>query len=386
MNEIDFAETQPTQVDEIPDELPVLPLKETVVFPDSMAPLAIGQERSIRLVDDVVAGERLLALVTVRDAEVEAPDWRHLYEIGTAAVVHKTIRVPDGTLRILVQGLRRQIAEHGLDPGRIEIGEPVLRVLAREYTREAGVRGLERRIGDLCRKAAVQAARGSEEQIRVTEDLARDWLGPRRFSAETRRRTADPGVATGLAHTPVGGDVLYIEAQAYPGRGKLTVTGQLGEVMQESAQAALSWVRSHTAELELDEHWFSRHDVHLHVPAGSVPKDGPSAGVAMATAIASLVRETAVADDVAMTGEVTLTGQVLPIGGVRDKVLAAQRAGLGRVILPRENAHDLEELPAETRDALRFVLVDSIDEVFDAAFNSNGGAESGRVRAAAAQG
>jgi ATP-dependent Lon protease len=285
----------------------------------------------------------------------------------------------------------RQIAEHGLEPGSIEIGTAVLRVLAREYTREAGVRGLERRIGDLCRKAAVQVARGSEEQIRVTEDLAREWLGPRRFSAETRRRTADPGVATGLAYTPVGGDVLYIEAQAYPGRGKLTVTGQLGEVMQESAQAALSWVRSHTGELELDERWFSRHDVHVHVPAGAVPKDGPSAGIAMATAIASLVRETAVADDVAMTGEITLTGQVLPIGGVRDKVLAAQRAGLGRVVLPRENEHDLDELPPETRDALSFVLVDSIAEVFDAAFSSNGPAEdvpgeNGRVQAATAQG
>jgi ATP-dependent Lon protease len=798
MNEAELSETLATQAEEIPPELPVLPLKETVVFPDSMTPLAIGQERSIRLVDDVVGGERLLALVTVRDADVEAPDWDDLYEIGTAAVVHKMIRVPDGTLRILVQGLHRiqlevpvtddpylvgrfahlpdeaeesreleallrnaqtlfgriiglapylpeelqiaaanvedasglcnlvastirlkteekqrileladteerlrevskilnrelevfelgtkiqsqvqselekgqrefflrqqlkaiqeelgegdpeqadanelrelldalelpeevrkaadrelarlerlpaaaaeygvirsyldwlatlpwgvttpdvldldrarqildedhydlekvkerivehlavsklkqdaagqilcfvgppgvgktslgqsiartlgrkfarlsvggvrdeaeirghrrtyigampgsiiralrdaesmnpvllideidkmgadvrgdpasamlevldpaqnctfrdhyldlpfdlsktlfictantvdtippalvdrmdviqlsgyteeeklgiaerylvprQIDEHGLGRDRIEIGEAVLQLLAREYTREAGVRGLERRIGDLCRKAAVQVARGSEEPIDVTEELAREWLGPRRFSAETRRRTADPGVATGLAYTPVGGDVLYIEAQAYAGRGKLTVTGQLGEVMQESAQAALSWVRSHTEELELDERWFSRHDVHLHVPAGAIPKDGPSAGIAMATAIASLVRERPVADDVAMTGEITLTGQVLPIGGVRDKVLAAQRAGLGRVILPRENEHDLEELPPETRDALHFVLVDSIDEVFDAAFSPNGATANGHERAAAAR-
>jgi ATP-dependent Lon protease len=798
MSDVEFSETPAAEIDEIPAELPVLPLKETVVFPDSMTPLAIGQERSIRLVDDVVGGERLLALVTVRDAEVEAPGWDDLYEIGTAAVVHKMIRVPDGTLRILVQGLRRirldepvtddpylvarfaavpdeaaesreleallrnaqglfgriiglapylpeelqiaaanvddpsglcnlvastlrlktedkqlileladteerlrevskilnrelevfelgtkiqsqvqselekgqrefflrqqlkaiqeelgdgdpeqadvnelrerldehelpedvqkaadrelarlerlpsaaaeygvirtyldwlatlpwgmttpddldldrarqildedhydlekvkerivehlavsklkqdpagqilcfvgppgvgktslgqsiartlgrkfarlsvggvrdeaeirghrrtyigampgsiiralrdaesmnpvllideidkmgsdvrgdpasamlevldpaqnctfrdhyldlpfdlsktvfictantvdtippalldrmdviqlsgyteeeklgiaerylvprQIADHGLAPSQIEIGEPVLRLLAREYTREAGVRGLERRIGDVCRKAAVQVARGSEEQIRVTEELAREWLGPRRFSGETRRRTADPGVATGLAYTPVGGDVLYIEAQAYPGRGKLTVTGQLGEVMQESAQAALSWVRSHTGDLDLDERWFSRHDVHLHVPAGAIPKDGPSAGIAMATAIASLVRETPVADDVAMTGEITLTGQVLPIGGVRDKVLAAQRAGLGRVILPRENEHDLDELPPEARDALRFVLVDSIDQVFDAAFSSNGARTNGRVQAATAK-
>jgi ATP-dependent Lon protease len=704
MSEIEFTDAYPAQVDEIPAELPVLPLKETVVFPDSMTPLAIGQERSIRLVDDVVGSERLLALVTTRDAELEAPGWDDLYEIGTAAVIHKMIRVPDGTLRILVQGLQRirveepvtndpylvarfsavpdeedesrevaaltrnaqglfgriiglapylpeelqiaaanvtdasalcnlvastlrlkteekqrilelagaeerlreiseilnrelevfalgtkiqsqvqselekgqrelflrqqlktiqeelgegdpghadanelrerldalelpdetrkaadrelarlerlpaaaaeygvirtyldwiatlpwgvttpddldldrarqildedhydldkvkerivehlavsklkqdpagqilcfvgppgvgktslgqsvartlgrkfarlsvgavrdeaeirghrrtyigampgtiiralrdaesmnpvllideidkmgadvrgdpasamlevldraqnstfrdhyldlpfdlsktlfictantvdtippalldrmdtiklsgyteeeklgiakrylvprQVGEHGLEPRQITIGERVLRRLAREYTREAGVRGLERRIGDLCRKAAVRVARGEEERIRVTERLVREWLGPRRFSAESPRRTADPGVATGLAYTQVGGDILFVEAQAYPGRGKLTVTGQLGEVMQESAQAALSWVRSHTEELELDERWFARHDVHVHVPAGAVPKDGPSAGIAMATAIASLVRE-----------------------------------------------------------------------------------------------
>ncbi len=279
----------------------------------------------------------------------------------------------------------RQVAEHGLEPGRIAIGKSALRLLIREYTREAGVRGLERRIGDLCRKAALQVARGAEGRVHVTGALAREWLGPRRFSAETRRRTTDPGLATALAYTPAGGDILYIEAQSYPGRGKLTVTGQLGEVMQESAQAALSWVRSHTGKLELEERWFSRHDVHLHVPAGAVPKDGPSAGIAMATAIASLVRERPVADDVALTGEITLTGRVLPIGGVRDKVLAAQRAGLGRVILPRENEHDLDELPAETRDTLQFVLVDSIDQVFDAAFSSNGPRATGRGRPKAAR-
>jgi ATP-dependent Lon protease len=250
----------------------------------------------------------------------------------------------------------------------------------REYTREAGVRGLERRIGDLCRKAAVLVARGREEPIDVTEELVREWLGPRHFASEARRRTADPGVATALAYTPVGGDILFIEAQAYPGRGKLTVTGQLGEVMQESASAAHSWIRSHTDRLGLDERWFAEHDVHLHVPAGAVPKDGPSAGIAMATAIASLAQGTPVADDVAMTGEITLTGQVLPIGGVRDKVLAAERAGLARVVLPRENEHDLDDLPAETREALEFILADSIDDVLSAAFDANGASRNGRVQ------
>jgi ATP-dependent Lon protease len=177
-------------------------------------------------------------------------------------------------------------------------------------------------------------------------------------------------VATGLAYTAVGGDILFIEATAYPGKGKLTITGQLGEVMQESAQAALSWVRAHTAELGLPEEWFAEHDVHIHVPAGAIPKDGPSAGVTMATAIVSLVQGRPVSEEVGMTGEITLTGQVLPIGGVREKVLAAQRAGLKRIVLPRENEPDLEELPKETREQLSFVLADSIEDVFAAAFDA----------------
>jgi ATP-dependent Lon protease len=266
----------------------------------------------------------------------------------------------------------KQIEAHGLTDDNIEISDDALRLVIREYTREAGVRNLERRIADLCRKAARRVAEGHTEKIEVAEAQVREGLGPRRFSGESRRRTADAGVATGLAYTAAGGDVLFIEAQAYPGKGKLTITGQLGEVMQESAQAAVSWVRSHTEELGVPEDWFAEHDVHIHVPAGAIPKDGPSAGVTMATAIASLVRGTPVADDVGMTGELTLTGQVLPIGGVREKVLAAQRAGLKRIVLPSENEHDLDELPAETRDELTFTLADSIEDVFGVAFSSNG--------------
>jgi ATP-dependent Lon protease len=266
----------------------------------------------------------------------------------------------------------KQIEAHGLTGDHIAISDKALRLVIREYTHEAGVRGLERRIADLCRKAARKVAEGHEGRIRVDERRVRTWLGPRRYSGEVRRRTADPGVATGLAYTAAGGDVLFIEATAYPGKGRLTITGQLGEVMQESAQAALSWVRAHTDKLGLPEDWFADHDVHLHVPAGAIPKDGPSAGITMATAIASLVRGNPVSDEVGMTGEITLTGQVLPIGGVREKVLAAQRAGLKRVILPSENEHDLDDLPAETRRELDFVLVDSIDQVFDVAFTGNG--------------
>src|SRR5204863_9646246 len=192
----------------------------------------------------------------------------------------------------------KQIARHGLQPEQIAISENTLRLVIREYTREAGVRGLERRLADLCRKAARKVAEGFEGKIRIDERRIRAWLGPRRFSGEVRRRTAEPGVATGLAYTEAGGDVLFIEAAAYSGTGKLRITGQLGEVMQESAQAALSWVRSHADRLEASDGWFRDHDVHVHVPAGAVPKDGPSAGITIATAIASLVRGVHVSDDV----------------------------------------------------------------------------------------
>jgi ATP-dependent Lon protease len=268
----------------------------------------------------------------------------------------------------------KQLEAHGLADGRVTVTDRALRLIIREYTREAGVRNLERRLADALRKAARQIAEGKTraKKLRIDERRVRSWLGPRRFEGEVRKRTSDPGVATGLAFTAVGGDVLFFEATAYPGKGRLTVTGQLGDVMQESAQAALSWVRAHAQQLGLDPNWFREHDVHLHVPAGAVPKDGPSAGITMATAIASLVREQPVSDDVGMTGEITLTGQVLPIGGIREKSLAAQRAGLKRVILPRENEPDLAELPAETKRELEFILVDSIDEVFDAAFDGKG--------------
>src|SRR5438874_3696751 len=266
----------------------------------------------------------------------------------------------------------KQLDAHGLRPRQLTFKEAVLRLVIREYTREAGVRSLERQIAALCRKAATLIATGEAKRISLDEAKVREGLGPRRFSGEVRKRTSDAGVATGLAVTAVGGDVLFIEATAYPGKGKLTVTGQLGDVMQESATAAHSWVRSHAVQLGLDPTWFADHDVHLHIPAGAIPKDGPSAGITMATAIVSLVRGVPVSDEVAMTGEITLTGQVLPIGGVREKTLAAQRAGLKRVVIPRENEPDLDELPKETRTELDFVLADTLDDVLAAAFDGTG--------------
>ena len=286
-------------------------------------------------------------------------------------VIHLSGYTEDEKLGIAKRYLvPKQLEAHGLPVDQVSFTEGALRTVIREYTREAGVRNLERQIAALCRKAARRVAEGKAKgSTRIDERRTRSLLGPRRFSGEVRKRTEDPGVATGLAVTAVGGDVLFIEATAFPGRGRLKVTGQLGEVMQESAEAALSWVRSHSEQVGIDPEWFSEHDIHVHVPAGAVPKDGPSAGITMVTAIVSLVTGRPVSDDVAMTGEVTLTGQVLPIGGVREKVLAAQRAGVHTVVLPNENEPDLEDLPAETRKGLEFVLAEHVDEVLEAALD-----------------
>ena len=265
----------------------------------------------------------------------------------------------------------RQQAENGLRRGQAAFADPALRAIIEEYTREAGVRNLEREIGTVCRKLAREIAEGNgKDKLSVSAKRARELLGRRRFFAESRRRTKDPGVATGLAWTPVGGEVLFVEATAMPGTGKLTITGQLGEVMRESAQAALSYVRGHLAAVapKAADDWFATHDLHIHVPAGAVPKDGPSAGVAMAVALASLVSGRAVSSDVAMTGEITLTGQVLPVGGLKEKSLAAQRAGIKRVILPERNEGEIAEIPEHERGGLEFVYTDRIEKALDAAF------------------
>jgi ATP-dependent Lon protease len=268
----------------------------------------------------------------------------------------------------------RQIEANGLRPSQIEFADPALTAIVEEYTREAGVRNLERQVGTICRKVAREVAEGNVKngKVKISAKRARELLGRRRFFAEQRRRTKVPGVATGLAWTPTGGDVLFIEATSMPGTGHLQITGQLGDVMKESAQAALSWVRGHWAEVApgLGELWFSEHDIHIHVPAGAVPKDGPSAGVAMTVALASLVSGRPVRNDVAMTGEVTLTGQVLPIGGLKEKSLAAQRAGIKRVLVPERNEGDVAEIPEHERSALEFVYVDEVSKAIEAALAS----------------
>ncbi len=267
----------------------------------------------------------------------------------------------------------RQIERNGLKKSWVSFSDGALRTIIEEYTREAGVRNLEREIGTVCRKIARQVAESRNgkpaKKVAVGDAKARELLGKRRFSTEAKRRTRLPGVATGLAWTPVGGDVLFVEATAMDGTGKLTITGQLGDVMKESAQAALSYVRGHTRELGLDvePEWFAKRDLHVHVPAGAIPKDGPSAGITMATALVSLLSGRAVRGDVAMTGEITLTGQVLPIGGLKEKALAAQRAGITTIVAPRENEPDADDVPEHLRKKLEFVWVDHIDDVLAAA-------------------
>ncbi len=266
----------------------------------------------------------------------------------------------------------RQIERNGLVKSKLEFTDPALRELIDGYTREAGVRNLEREIGSICRKVAREFAEGTRRsKRRVGPKAVRELLGRRRFQSDVGRRTDEPGVATGLAWTPVGGDVLFVEATAFPGDGKLQITGQLGDVMRESATAALSYVRRNLARIAPDAptDWFAKNDLHVHVPAGAIPKDGPSAGITMATAIASLLSGRPVRSDTAMTGEITLTGLVLPIGGLKEKALAAQRAEIARVIAPRRNEGDLDEFPPNLLAGMEFVFADTVDDVLATALD-----------------
>lgn len=268
----------------------------------------------------------------------------------------------------------RQLKENGLKPEEVKFDDDAIRAITRDYTREAGVRNLEREIGRVGRRLATKLAEGEIPPFEITKEKVRELLGKPRFYYEVAERTVTPGVATGLVWTPVGGDIVFIEATRMPGQKGFVMTGMLGDVMRESAQAALSYVRSKTKDLGIDDKFFEQSDIHLHVPEGATPKDGPSAGVTMATAIASLLTRRRVRDDVAMTGEITLRGRVLPIGGLKEKVLAAHRAGLKTVILPQRNEKDLDDLPEEVRKDMHFVLADTVMDVFNAALEPAAGA------------
>ena len=259
----------------------------------------------------------------------------------------------------------KQIANHGLRDNQIEVTDAALRTLIRGYTREAGVRNLEREIAAICRKAARRRAEGDEAPLAVTPDIVVDMLGaPKFLDEEIEERTKNPGVAIGLAWTPTGGEVLFVEASRMAGGGSLTLTGHLGDVMKESARAALSWFRAHAGAYQVDSDFYKNAEIHLHVPSGAIPKDGPSAGVTMVTALASELTNRPVWGDIAMTGEITLSGRVLPVGGIKEKVLAARRAGIREIILPRQNGkHIREDLSEELQRELTIHFVSTIDEV-----------------------
>jgi ATP-dependent Lon protease len=240
-----------------------------------------------------------------------------------------------------------------------------LRKIIQGYTAEAGVRGLERQIGTIARKFARMVAEESKTSLVVDEDDVQEFLGKQKVFKESKRRTSEPGVSTGLAWTPVGGDILFIEARAMPGKGRLTLTGQLGDVMKESAQAGLTYIRSVAGTFGIPGGFFQEHDIHVHVPAGAIPKDGPSAGVAMTVALASMATSRPVNADVAMTGEVTLTGQVLPVGGIKEKVLAAHRAGIRKVLLPSRNEADVSEIKEELIRDVEFVYLEHVSQALD---------------------
>ena len=263
----------------------------------------------------------------------------------------------------------RQLEAHGVTREMITFTDPAILHVISHYTREAGVRNLERRLADIIRGVAKEYVEGKLESAKIDVETAAKYLGPPKYYPETSLLTSKPGVATGLAWTPSGGDIVFVEATSYPGKGKLTLTGQLGDVMKESAQAALTYIRSHCSEYGIDPKIFETSDIHIHVPAGSIPKDGPSAGITILIALLSLFTNKNVRSDVAMTGEITLRGVVLPIGGVKEKVLAARRAGLKHVILPQRNSADVEEISPHIRESIRFHFVKEVDEAIPIAFS-----------------
>jgi len=266
----------------------------------------------------------------------------------------------------------KQLNEHGLNKDQLSFEEEAIKKIIREYTREAGLRNLEREIAAICRRVAKEVAEGKTEKRLITADSISEFLGPIKFFSEVAERTEEPGVATGVAWTPAGGDILFVESTKMKGKKGLTLTGHLGDVMRESAQAALSYIRSKASELGIQEDFFEKYDLHIHVPAGAIPKDGPSAGVTIATSLLSLLTERPVRSDIAMTGEITLRGKVLPVGGIKEKILAAKRAGIKKVIMPKKNEKDLEEVPKSARDEMEFYFVENLDQVFELALRKDG--------------
>jgi ATP-dependent Lon protease len=306
----------------------------------------------------------VIFITTANQLETIPPPLRDRMEIIQldGYTEYEKIRIAQGFL------VPRQIKANGLREEEISFIEESLHKIVRDYTREAGVRNLERQIGAICRKSVVKIAEGELTRVEITPEIVREYLKKEKFESELSECIEIPGIATGLAVTAVGGDILFIEATRMKGKGDLTLTGQLGDVMRESAQIAYSYVRSKAGQLNVNPELFEYSNIHVHVPAGATPKDGPSAGITMVTAMASLFSGRPVRSDVGMTGEVTLRGRVLPVGGIKMKVLAGHRAGLTTIILPKRNELDLEELPEDVLKDMTFVPVEQIDEALNVAF------------------
>jgi ATP-dependent Lon protease len=270
----------------------------------------------------------------------------------------------------------KQIKEHGLEERALSITDKALQKVINSHTREAGVRNLERQIATICRAVAKEVASGNIEPMTIDEEKVTMLLGPTKFYSDVAERIDEPGIATGLSWTPHGGDILFIEANKMNGKGKLVLTGHLGEVMKESAQAALSYIRARTQELKVEENFNDKYDIHIHVPAGAIPKDGPSAGVTIFSALLSLLTGRRVCNDLAMTGEISLRGKVLPVGGIKEKILAAHRAGIKKVVLPEKNRADLDEIPETVKKEMKFIPVKDMGEVQKHALQNNSGRSS----------
>jgi ATP-dependent Lon protease len=296
-------------------------------------------------------------------------------------VIHFPGYTEDEKVHIAFQYLvPKQLKEHGLSGTRLEIKEDAIREIIRRHTREAGVRNLERTIAMICRQVARKVVEGKKGKTVVSARTLHKYLGPPRFTYGLAEEKDEIGVATGLVWTEVGGDVIFIEATTMPGKGQVILTGQLGDVMRESATAALSYIRTRAKDLGIAEDFSERNDLHIHVPAAAIPKDGPSAGITMATALASVLTGCPVRRDLAMTGEITLRGRVLPIGGLKEKLLAAHRAGITTALVPKDNVRDLDLLPPHVRDELEIIAVSTMDEVLDRALLPGCGPGGGRKR------
>jgi len=362
-----------------------------------------GSKNPVFLLDEIdkmssdFRGDPSAALLEVLDPEqnnsfsdhyIEVPfDLSRVLWVVTANVMHniprplldrmETITIAGYTeeekVQIAVRYLvPKQVRDHGLTSKQIVFSEGTIQKVIRDYTREAGVRNLERNIANLCRKSARKIVQDKRTVVRITAQNLHTFLGAPKYRHRQSERNMQVGVATGLAWTEVGGDVLGVEVSTMKGKGKLTLTGQLGDVMRESAQAGFSYIRSRAHELGVDPEFYEKTDIHIHLPEGAIPKDGPSAGITMATAVASALTGRPVRNDVAMTGEITLRGRVLPVGGIKEKVLAAHRVGIKKIVMPKENKRDMDEIPVNVKRALEFVLVEHMDEVLKAALAEAG--------------